>query len=220
MYRNLNRGWRWNNLPPVPVTDPLHLWLTDRGSLTKRLRGICEEFRVVVHQSRFEKVCPDETFLLSGGNGTMAVVREVSLVCDGIPLVFGRSILMTRKSGSLALSFKRAGDNSIGTILFANPGVYRSPIYFKRINRQHTLHAKSSTVFGKNVEPFFWARRSVFSLRSERICVTEVFSPQLIAFFRSPEGVVSVPPARSQVIGSGRSYLCQTALGSAVAGAY
>jgi len=163
--------------------DPLHSWLTDQGSMTSRLRMVCEEFQVIVHQSRIEKVCPDETFLLLAGNGKTATVREVSLVCDGVPLVFGHSILMTRKLGPLAQSFKRAGENSIGSILFAYPGIHRSTIFFKRINRQHALYAKSATAFGVCTEPFFWARRSVFSLRSEQVCVTEVFSPQLVTLY-------------------------------------
>ena len=183
MYRKLNRRWRWNDVPPVSVGGTLHSWLTDCGSLTNRLRTICKEFRVIVHQSRFGKVCPDETFLLSGSNGTTGIVREVSLVCDGVPLVFGHSILMTRKLGPLAQSFKRAGDNSLGSILFACPEIHRGPIHFKRINRQHELYAKSAAVFGVRAEPFFWARRSVFSLRSEQVCVTEVFSPQLLTLY-------------------------------------
>ncbi|MCL2590701.1 MAG: chorismate lyase [Betaproteobacteria bacterium] len=187
MYRELNQRWRWSDVPPVPAGDPLYSWLTERGSLTSRLRAICEEFRVLVHQSRFGRVCPDETFLLSGGNSATAIVRDVSLICDEIPLVFGHSILMTRKSGPLAQSFKQVGNNSLGATLFAYPGIHRSPIYFKRLNRQHALHAKSAAAFGEGTEPFYWARRSVFSLRFEQVCVTEVFSPKLVTFFRSPE---------------------------------
>jgi chorismate--pyruvate lyase len=148
--------------------------------LTSRLRAVCEEFRIVVHQNRFEKVCPDETFLLSNGNGATAFVREVSLVCDGVPLVFGHSILMTRELKFLAQSFRQAGNNSIGAILFACPDIRRGPIYFKRINRQHALHARSVAALGEHPKPFFWARRSIFSLRSEQVCVTEVFSPELV----------------------------------------
>ena len=55
----------------------------------------------------------------------------------------------------------------------------------KRITRQHTLHAKSANTFGDSPKPFFWARRSVFSLRSEQVCVTEVFSPQLARLNRA-----------------------------------
>jgi chorismate--pyruvate lyase len=169
------------------VTDPLHSWLTNRDSLTNRLRTVCEELRVVVHQSRFESVCSDETFLLSTDNGalgTTALVRDVSLVCDGVPLVFGHSFLMTRKSGPLARSFERAGDNSLGSILFNYPEIKRGPLHFRRIDRQHSLYTKSVAALGDKPGSFFWARRSVFSLRSERVCVTEVFSPKMLMFFR------------------------------------
>jgi chorismate--pyruvate lyase len=182
---NLSRNWRWYDVPPVPVTDPLHSWLTSRDSLTRRLCAICEEFQVVVHQSRFQRVCPDETFLLSVGKdaqGTATLVREVSLVCDGIPLVFGHSFLMTRKPGPLAQSFRHAGNNSLGAILFAYPDIQRGPLHFKRINREHALYAKSVAAFGDVPMAFFFARRSVFSLRLEQVCVTEVFSPRLVTF--------------------------------------
>jgi chorismate--pyruvate lyase len=119
-------------------------------------------------------------FLLSADNGTRTLVREVSLVCDGVPLVFGHSILMTRKSGVLARSFSRADNNSLGSILFAYPDIRRAPIYFKRIDWRHPLYAKCVAAFGESAKPFFWARRSVFSLQSEQVCVTEVFSPQLM----------------------------------------
>ncbi|MCL2076508.1 MAG: chorismate lyase [Betaproteobacteria bacterium] len=181
----LNPRWRWGSVPPVPVTDPMYSWLTCRGSLTDRLCAFCEDFRVVVYQSGFMRVCPDEAFLRLPGNssqGATAPVREVSLVCDGAPLVFGHSILLTRESGRLARSFRRAGNNSLGSILFACPDIRRGPVYFKRVNRQHALYAKSAMLLGDNPQSFFLARRSVFSSRSERICVTEVFSPQLVMF--------------------------------------
>jgi hypothetical protein len=44
------------------------------------------------------------------------------------------------------------------------------------------LYAKSAAAFEDKASSFFWARRSVFSLRSEQICVTEVFSPRLAIF--------------------------------------
>jgi len=148
--------------------------------LTSRLRIICKEFQVIVLKNRVGKVCPDEAFLLAADNGITTMVREVSLVCDGVPLVFGHSILMTRKSGTLARLFRRADNRSLGSLLFACPTICRGPIHFKRINQRHTLYAKSAAAFGDNAKPFFWARRSVFSLRSEQICVTEVFSPRLM----------------------------------------
>ncbi|MDR0247720.1 MAG: chorismate lyase [Burkholderiales bacterium] len=171
-------------MPPVPLTDPLYSWLTERGSLTDRLRSICEEFRVIVHQSRFEQVCPDETFLLIGNSDqkTAAMVREVSLVCDERPLVFGHSVLMTWKQGPLAQLLKKTGDRSLGAALFACPEIQRGALYFKRIDRQHALYAKSTAALGDESPSFFWARRSVFSLRFERVCVTEVFSSQLAAY--------------------------------------
>ncbi|MCL2310631.1 MAG: chorismate lyase [Proteobacteria bacterium] len=177
--RLMNQRWWWRQ--PPALSEPLYSWLTERQSLTDRLRSICEEFHVVVHQSRFDKVCPDETFLLVGDRHqrATALVREVSLVCDGRPLVFGHSILMTRKPGLLAQSFKRMGDRSLGSMLFANPDIWRGVLYFKRIDRRHVLYAKSVVALGEEPPPFFWARRSVFSLRSECVCVTEVFSSQL-----------------------------------------
>ena len=183
-FNNVNRLWQWRDEPSVPVADLLHSWLTNRGSLTNRLCTICEDFQVVLHQSRVGRVCPDEVFLLlvgNGGRGMTTLVREVSLVCDGVPLVFGHSILLTRQSGPLARSFSEAGSNSLGPILFSHPDIQRGPLCFKRINRQHALYAKSAAAFGDAPDSFFWARRSVFSLRLERVCVTEVFSPQLVA---------------------------------------
>jgi chorismate--pyruvate lyase len=184
---NLNRHWQWYDVPPVPVGDPFHSWVTNQGSLTSRLCAISEEFQVIVHHNRFEKAYPDETFLLSASNdaqGASTLVREVSLVCDGIPLVFGRSILMTRESGPLARLVEQAGNNSLGVILFACPDIQRGPFHFKRINWRHALYAKSVTALGDHPNSFFLARRSVFSLQSEQICVTEVFSPQLVIFSR------------------------------------
>jgi chorismate--pyruvate lyase len=182
MYYNLNRRWQWYNVPPASLDSTLHSWLTNRDSLSRRLCAICKEFRVVMHRNRFERVCPDEAFLLSTGNGVRgasALVREVSLICDGIPLVFGRSILMSQKAGPLARLFRQAGNNSLGLLMFGHPDIQRGPIHFKRINRQHPLYAKSAAAFGDKPGSFFWARRSVFSLRSEQICVMEVFSPRL-----------------------------------------
>ena len=107
-------------------------------------------------------------------------MREVSLVCDNVPLVFGHSILLSAKHGALARSFGRRGNDPLGAILFANADIRRGAIYFRRIERRHPLYDKSRECLGDN--PFFWARRSVFASSAERICVTEVFSPLLPTF--------------------------------------
>ena len=120
-------------------------------------------------------------------------MREVSLVCDGVPLVFGHSILMTRKPGPLAQSFRQAGNNSLGAILFAYPDIQRGSLHFKRVTRQHALYAKSAAAFGDKPRPLYLARRSVFSLRSEQVCVTEVFSPKLAMFHCPCEARLSHP---------------------------
>ena len=181
-YGESDRRWQWSQAPSVPLTDPLYSWLTERQSLTRRLRSVCKEFRVAVHQSNIERVCPDEMFLLTSSDRT-TLVREVSLICDEQPVVFGHSILMTRKKGQLAQLFQQTGDRALGALLFACPEIRRGTLYFKRIDRQHALYAKSVASLGETSLPFFEARRSVFSLRSERVCVTEVFSPRLTAGF-------------------------------------
>jgi chorismate--pyruvate lyase len=81
------------------------------------------------------------------------------------------------------LGLRRLGNKPLGAALFSDPKVTRTPLEYKKINRQHALYRQAIKYL---VEPpkDLWARRSVFQLNSvfnrHVIMVTEVFLPNIL----------------------------------------
>ena len=74
----------------------------------------------------------------------------------------------------------KLGNKPLGTALFANPKIKRTPLEYKKLSRNHTLYQRA-TQHLINKPSYLWARRSVFSLNCATILVTEVFLPQLLS---------------------------------------
>ncbi len=68
-------------------------WLTDRGSLTRRLQSLYSGFGVARLEQRMTAPHLDEVAPLGLYPGHLALVREVLLKNDGTPLVFAHSVI-------------------------------------------------------------------------------------------------------------------------------
>jgi len=105
-------------------------------------------------------------------------VREVVLHSKGVPVVFAHTVLPVVPRGVLSRWFARLGSRSLGSLLFAHPGFRRGPLRFAAIVPGHPLYAPAASALG--VSPAaFQARRCVHRFRSQRVLVTEVFSPEI-----------------------------------------
>ena len=169
------RDRRWLRRPAHSALKT-RAWLVDRGSLTARIQGRCDAFRVkLVFQGR-GRVDRDEVFLQPGGRRGYALVREVYLYCAGTPVVFAHSVIDPRSLRGPWRRIAGLGNRPLGAALFADPRIRRYPLRQKRLSRHHELYRRAVEALA-SPPPHLWARRSLFLLHKSPILVTEVFLP-------------------------------------------
>ncbi len=174
---NSRQGWLAH---PHPIPRPLRAWLTDDGSLTRRLKARCASFRVAPLATGFARANADEYAQLGMPPGTRAYVREVMLLCDGLPAVFAHSVLPPAGLRGGWNGITRLGSRSLGEALFSDPRIERRPLAYRRVRGNHPLYRAALRHHATNAGSL-WARRSVFCLNGHPLLVTEVFLPGIDA---------------------------------------
>mgnify|MGYP003439271234 FL=1 len=163
------------------ISVPYHqrTWLQDRGSLTRRIQERCAHFSVKPVFQSLSKVYGDELDVIGLRHRELAMVREVFLYCGGTPVVFAHSIVARKNLQGAWRGLSRLGNKSLGTVLFTNPRIKRTPLVFKKVSQGHFLYDRACAQLP--VKPLnLWARRSLFSLHGQSILVTEVFLPSIL----------------------------------------
>ena len=154
-------------------------WLLDRRSLTRRIQDRCTHFHVQPIFQTLSRVYGDELHIMRLRPSELAMVREVYLYCGNIPVVFAHSIVARKNLRGVWRGLSRLGHKSLGTILFSDPEVKRTPLEFKKVRSGHFLYDRACAKL--SVKPAsLWARRSVFSLHGKLVLVTEVFLPEIL----------------------------------------
>lgn len=158
-------------------------WLIDRGSLTQRLQSRSKRFNVRTLKLSRAKPQIDEAKILKIPQQQSALLREVLLLDQDLPLVFAHSVLPDKSMRGTWLGLRRLGNKPLGAALFSNPQVTRRSLEYKKINGQHALY-RQATQYLEQPPRALWARRSVFELNSafnrHVIMVTEVFLPHIL----------------------------------------
>ena len=158
-------------------------WLIDRGSLTQRLQAKSRYFNVRALRLNRAKPQMDEAKILNIPQQQSALLREVLLLDQQQPLIFAHSVLPDKSVRGAWLGLSRLGNKPLGAALFSDPQVTRTPLEYKKINRQHALY-RQAIKYLENPPTALWARRSVFQLSSafdrHAIMVTEVFLPNIL----------------------------------------
>ena len=155
-------------------------WLQNRGSLTQLIQHrCCSEFSVKPMFQSLAKACMDELDVMNLRRSELAMVREVYLYCGETPVVFAHSVVAEKSLRGAWRGLSGLGSRSLGTVLFTNPIVKRTPLRFKKLNPAHPLFRRACQKLQKK-PPNLWARRSLFSLHGQSILVTEVFLPSIL----------------------------------------
>jgi chorismate--pyruvate lyase len=119
-------------------------WLTDRGSLTRRLKAHCSDFRVRPLATGLARPNADEHKLLLLRPGSLAYVREVLLSCHGKPVVFAHSVLPRSGLRGGWNGIARLGARPLGEALFNDHRIKRESLAYLRLSPHHALfHAAS-----------------------------------------------------------------------------
>ena len=159
--------------------DPQLLgWLTDRGSLTARLKAHClGRFSVEVLGEQWVRPEPSEARLLKVRQDQVVLLRQVHLLCGDRLCVYARSIipLVTLKGRHRRLLF--LGDRPLGEYLFSSPTLQRGRIEWGRLLPGTALYQTAMPDGGDGHD--VWGRRSLFRIDGKPLLVSEFFLPVL-----------------------------------------
>lgn len=155
-------------------------WLSTEGSLTARLVAHSTNFRVRrLHQN--PAMClADEARAIGLPRPARVWEREVLLVCDGRPRVFGHTVVPTSCTASDWPLFSALGERSLGTTLFDDPLVRRGRLEYARIRAGHPLMERVRAAIGGAQDALYYARRCVYRRHQGLLLVTEVFLPSVL----------------------------------------
>ena len=118
----------------------------------------------------------DERGVLGIRSGTRAYVREVQLICGGLPVVFAHSVLPIASLRGGWNGVTRLGTRPLGDALFNNPRISRMPLAYRCVRPGHPLYRGVRRHLPVDAT-HLWARRSLFCLKGRPLLVTEVFLP-------------------------------------------
>ena len=169
-------GWHENL---IGASSAMRSWLLNAGSLTHRITQRCADFAVREIYERDAHPLVDETHIAGVGRKQHALLRDVYLYCGNTPVVFAHSVLPYSSLVGRWAQLKRLGSRPLGSALFVHPQVRRQSLQFKKIDLRHPLYPRA-WVKTRHTAPDLWARRSLFSLATQQILVTEVFLPDIL----------------------------------------
>jgi chorismate--pyruvate lyase len=158
---------------------PWRTWLTDHGSLTRRMQTRFADFNVRKLSQRVAQTNFDEAAAVLLNDRDPAMIREVLLCSGATPLVFAHTVIPLDGLRGPWQKLAGLGNRSLGSALFADPRVARFPLAYRRLNRRHPLYRAAAPYLAAPA-PTLWARRSQFALTGHLLMVTEVFLPSLL----------------------------------------
>jgi chorismate lyase len=162
------------------IPPPARHWLLDSGSLTDRLRRACEdEVRVRVLNQSWQRPLPSERRALGLGASRWALIRQVLLVCGGVPWVFARTVIPAHSLHGPRRRLARLGERPLGAVLFADRTMRRGVLELAALGPGEPLFELATDGLEAR-PPGVWGRRSVFRLSGHPLLVCEVFLPALI----------------------------------------
>lgn len=176
-HAGLQQGW----LPhPFRAPRALRNWLSDRGSLTRRMRARYDDFCVVPVARGFATPFPDESRALGLSLEVNTYVRDVLLMGGGTARVFAHSVLPRAVLRGGWGDITRLGTKPLGETLFRAPGVRRLALTMRRVDARHPLY-RAARRHAQVSARHLWTRRSVFCVDGHALLVSEVFLPAILA---------------------------------------
>ncbi|ACR67465.1 chorismate lyase [Edwardsiella ictaluri] len=150
-----NIDWR----PLADATPPADYcsWLAEQGSMTRRLEQQCDRLQVTVLREGAvdpTQLSDDECRQLSPS--VQYWLREVILLGDGIPWLFGRTLTPSSTLEGEGEALRRLGSTPLGRYLFSGVALERESL---RVGCLGLL----------------WARRSRLRVAGQPLLLTELF---------------------------------------------
>jgi chorismate--pyruvate lyase len=175
-----NARWRARCSPAWP--SQVSAWLSSKGSLTLRLQSCFGDCRVRVNEQGAGMAHADEFAVLGLPGARKVRLRNVTLMADGQPRVVAHSVVKLLGAQSDWPFWRVLGSRSLGSVLFKDKRVLRSPLAFACLPEQHRLLRQTRTALAEaGLESVpkgkLYARRALYQRHLKRtpLLVTEVF---------------------------------------------
>jgi len=173
----MNHWTRWQ--PPLLQSLPsaLRVWLTDTGSLTRRLQQSCQQpFSVALLDNQWRRSLPDEALLLRHAFTQLMLQREVHLLDGSQPQIYARTVVPRSTYLAKSQRFDALGNQSLGEMLFNEPSLKRGPLQVACLQPGQFLFEMATKRLPSRPQ-YLWARRSCFYVGNKNMLVNEVFLP-------------------------------------------
>lgn len=159
----------------------LQRWQRAPGSLSARLAALGQRFEVQRLSQQVQPLLPGEAADLRLPAGARALVREVVLRVDGVPLVWARSAVAARATRGPWRALVGLGTRPLAELLFADPAVSRSPLRAESWARGNPWQLRAHAAWlAASGQPWpgrcVQARSSVFWRQGEPLRVFEAFA--------------------------------------------
>ena len=170
---------QWHTPQRRLMPAELKSWLTDTGSLTRRLQNSNEHgFSVQLLGNHWIKALPDECLDMGIPFTQMTMQREVRLLNGDNANVYARTIIPLATYQAMRQRFSGLGNKSLGELLFTEPSVKRGPIEVACLKPSDWLYEMALLEENYRAEEL-WARRSHFYIDGKVLLVNEIFLPTL-----------------------------------------
>lgn len=168
----LRADHHWRALERLTLPPVIRDWLADPGSLTTRLRRH-GAFRVAHGASWIGLPDRDEQHLLDHPGRRFALIREVTLMLSGEPVVEARSVLPMTSLNGANRGLANMGSRSLGSELYRRPKARRDRVWAR--------YGITPAGLGP-----CWGRQSRFVKRNQPLLVAEYFLPTLWVRLNEP----------------------------------
>jgi chorismate lyase len=170
--------WRSQRLREVPAG--MANWLLESGSLTRRVMQACGDgcFRVRLLHQGWGAPLNSERRLLCSRRGVVMLIREVELMCNGVPWVFARTLIPATSLQRSVRRLTQLGERPLGAVLFSDPKVHRGVTQVARLQARHPLFQAACIHLQEQPETL-WGRRTLFTLSGRPLLVNEIFLPPI-----------------------------------------
>lgn len=167
----------WTVAEAVPETlrpAGLWSWLTESGSLTRRLRSeFGGDLQIARRAERLEALRAADAQRMGLTPPQQAWLREVVLGTAATPLVHAISVIPEVTLGAHRW-LAELGDRPLGEALFAVEGVSREPLEVALLADAHPLANRALRATGARLATL-WVRRSVVRLAGHPLLIHECF---------------------------------------------
>lgn len=160
------------------IPHEIRPWLIHTGSLTTRLRKLCNDFSVKLIAQYQRAALPHEADMLDINGDPYLIEREVLLLCGNNPVVYARSFIPLKALKDRFADLDTLGTQPLGEKIFSDPELQRGEIEWTILSEKHASFQHAVSALQQRPDKIY-GRRSVFLGAPSPILISEFFLPTL-----------------------------------------